>query len=158
MNDDLLVPLQALRPARPESDIAAVLTAVPAAALTASVLADVGALFADNPADARAYARRAVDSLKIGLTASLAGFALTLLDTIGLPGTTVAGKRATGELARDGALAAIYLLGLAAREKQLTDFDRSEARTDIAPIGLSLAGLVLLLSSGKVKLPQLPGM
>lgn len=129
---------------------------LPVGAFTASVLMDVLSLVADSPEHARSYTRGAVELLRVGLGASLAALAIGLLDALKIPAATPAGKAATKQVALDGAVVAVYLLDLAARQKQLADAQSEPGKTDVAPIGLSLAGLALLGAAGKLKV-ALPG-
>ncbi len=136
------------RDARSPKNVAA---ALPAGAFTASVLFDVLALVAEGPEQAHSYNRRAVELLKVGLGASLATLALAVVDSLNLPAATSSGKRATRQLALDGAAVAVYLLDLAARQKQVGDARTRDAVADSGSIGLSLVGLALLGASGKLK-------
>jgi hypothetical protein len=113
---------------------------LPAGVLTASVLFDLLALMADTPDGARAYQQRAADLLRFGLSSSLSTLALRAVDDLRAP-SGGADANAGRRFALNGALIAIYLLDLAARQKQLGDASTRRAGRDIVPVGLSLVGL-----------------
>ncbi len=154
MNDDVRGPIdeQLYAPATNNRlSLPPVASALPIGIFTASVLFDVLSLVADSAEHARTYHRRALELLKVGLGASLAALALSVVDSLRVPAGSSVGDSATKQLAVDGALAAVYLLNVAAREKQLADAPGVETGLQPGPIGLSLAGLALLGAAGKVK-------
>jgi hypothetical protein len=61
------------------------MVALPGAAFMASILFDVLALFADQPAQVRAYRRGAADLLRFGVSSSLASLTLEVSDYLHAP-------------------------------------------------------------------------
>lgn len=154
MNDDVRTPIdEPLYPpaGRGRFALPPILAALPVGTFTASVLFDVLSLVAESPEQARSYHRGAVELLKAGIGASFAGLALGLLDALRVPAASPAGKLATKHVALDGAVVAIYLLNVAAREKHLAEGASKGPALDPVPIGLSLAGLAVLGAAGKLK-------
>lgn len=113
---------------------------LPAGVLTASVLFDLLALIAERPDEARSYEQRAADLLRFGLSGSLSTLALRTVDYLRAPARD-ADANAGRRFALNGALIAIYLLDLAARQHQLGDATTHRPGRDIVPVGLSLLGL-----------------
>jgi hypothetical protein len=113
---------------------------LPAGVFTASVLFDLLALLADHPDQAHTYQQRAADLLRLGLTSSLSTLALRTVDYLRAPASGADSNEAR-KFALNGALIAIYLLDLAARQKQLGDASARRPGKDIVPVGLSLLGL-----------------
>lgn len=127
-------------------------SAVPVAAFTASLLFDVLSIFAESPDQAHTYNSGAANLAKVGLGAAFVTLALELIDSLDVPAATAAGRAVTKRLALDGAVVAVYLLNVAAREKQLADPRTQQKSVASAPIGLSLVGLTLLGAAGKLPL------
>ncbi len=154
MNEDLRQPVEQPLVAPSDHDHVALRTIgadLPAGAFTASVLFDVLSLVAENQQQAYTYMDGATNLLKMGLGAALAALGIELVDSLKTSPASVAGRAATKRLALDGAVVAVYLLDLAARQKQLAAAHTREAPLQSAPLGFSLAGLALLAAAGKVQ-------
>jgi hypothetical protein len=104
------------------------------------VLFDLLALIAERPDEARSYEQRAADLLRLGLSSSLSTLALRTVDYLRAPAGD-ADANGGRRFALNGALIAIYLLDLAARQQQLGDATTRHPGRDIVPVGLSLLGL-----------------
>jgi hypothetical protein len=125
------------------------IAALPAAAFTASVLFDVLSLVAENAEQSHSYQRRAADLLRLGVGSSLASLGLEMNDYLRAP-AGVEASGATSKFAVSGAVATIYLLDLAARQKRASEVALDARTADPLAIGLSLLGLAILGWSTKV--------
>jgi hypothetical protein len=122
---------------------------LPAGVFTASVLFDILALIPERPEQARAYEQRAADLLRFGLSSTLSMLALKTVDYLRTPPAR-GGPNDARKFALNGALIAIYLLDLAARQKHLSDTSARRGK-DILPVGLSLLGLAFIGISDRLK-------
>jgi hypothetical protein len=117
---------------------------VPAGAFAASLLFDMLSLVAATPEQADSYERRAADLLRLAVGNALTSVAIDIADYLRTPPSSTP-PAALRRFAVNGTIIAIYLLDVAEREKQVGD---GHARAGAAPLGLSLAGLVLSAVSG----------
>jgi hypothetical protein len=131
------------------TDVRPLLT-IPAGVFTASVLFDMLALIPERPEQAQSYKQRAADLLRLGLASSLSALALETVDYLRTPPSRTSPKDGR-KFALTGALIAIYLLDLAARQKQLSDAGARRSGKDVFPAGLSLLGLASIGVSDRLK-------
>jgi hypothetical protein len=124
------------------TDIRPMLT-LPAGVFTASVLFDMLSLIPERADQADSYERGAAELLRFGLSSTLSSLALRTVDYLRAPASHTGGSNESGKFALNGALIAIYLLDLAARQKQLTDASLRRPGKEVLPVGLSLLGLAL---------------
>jgi hypothetical protein len=115
---------------------------LPAGIFTASVLFDILALIPERSEQAHAYEQRAADLLRFGLSSTLSALALKIVDYLRKPARRD-GSSDTRKIALNGALIAIYLLDLAARQKRLSEAGTPPGK-DVLPVGLSLLGLAFV--------------
>jgi uncharacterized membrane protein len=146
MTDDLTAPIEpiAKRYAGPFNPLTATL---PVGTLTASLLLDVMALVAESPGQAETFERNAADVLSLGLGGSLVALALDIIEYLRTPAHQ-ADAAATREFVLNGAIAAVYLLDVAARRKANGEPGRKGIGF-IVPAALSVAGLSLLAIAAK---------
>jgi hypothetical protein len=87
------------------------------------------------------------------LASSLSALALEAVDYLRTPASRTTpneGRR----FAMNGALIVIYLLDVAARQKQLSDASARRPGKDVFPAGLSLLGLAAVAISGRLAAPS----
>jgi uncharacterized membrane protein len=118
---------------------------VPIGAWVASLLFDLVSLRSEEP---RVFARGSAELMKTGIAGAAGAAFLGFLDYLKIPKKTPAGVTATTHLALNVTTTALYLLGLAQRQKRLNTEATRDEPVSGGDIGLSLLAMALLGASG----------